>query len=300
MTAERTSPRVGVIGIRDGWSSQRLTAAVAKHTGEDALIDLAHVALDLNTGRVTCGRFSLNDFDALVIKKLGERYSPELLDRLEILYHLSQRGVRIFSDPAALMRLLDRLSCTITLRLGDIPMPTTVITEDVDEAVAAIQRLERVVLKPLYTSKARGMEVVEAGDDAREQVAAFKADGNPVMYIQQLVDLPGRDLGVVFLGGEYLACYSRVAHDQSWHTSSSKGGKYQPHEPSPEVVALAQRAQALFGLDFTCVDVAETAAGPLVFEVSAFGGFRGLLKANGIDAAERYAAYVFEELRHGD
>jgi ribosomal protein S6--L-glutamate ligase len=47
---------------------------------------------------------------------------------------------------------------------------------------------------------------------------------------------------------------------------------------------------------FTCVDVVETANGPLVYEVSAFGGFRGLLEANGIDMAERYAQYVLERI----
>jgi ribosomal protein S6--L-glutamate ligase len=52
-------------------------------------------------------------------------------------------------------------------------------------------------------------------------------------------------------------------------------------------------------LDFTCVDVAETNEGPLVFEVSAFGGFRGLLDANGIDAADVFSSYVVDKLNHG-
>ena len=45
-------------------------------------------------------------------------------------------------------------------------------------------------------------------------------------------------------------------------------------------------------MDFTTVDVAETADGPIVFEVSAFGGFRGALEGAGIDAAAAYADYA--------
>ncbi|MCK5438072.1 MAG: ATP-grasp family protein, partial [Desulfobulbaceae bacterium] len=55
---------------------------------------------------------------------------------------------------------------------------------------------------------------------------------------------------------------------------------------------LAYKAQSLFGLDFTCVDVALTSAGPFVFEVSAFGGFRGILEAGNIDAAKAYTEYA--------
>jgi tetrahydromethanopterin:alpha-L-glutamate ligase len=285
-----------VIGVHDGWSSQRLAEAVRQETGGSAIIDLSDVALHLDDGRVLYNGGDLCDFDALIIKKLGRRYAPELLDRLEVLHYLDERGTRVFSRPAALMRLLDRMSCTVMLRLAEIPMPPTVITESVDRAVAAVADFGQAVLKPLYTSKARGMQVVEAGSAARDQIEGFRAAGNRVLYIQQKVALPGYDLGIVFLGGEYLASYRRVAHDTSWHTSTSRGGKYQACDPSNEIIALAQRAQAPFELDFTSVDIVETEDGPLVFEVSAFGGFRGLREANGIDAAEHYVRHVLKRL----
>jgi ribosomal protein S6--L-glutamate ligase len=44
------------------------------------------------------------------------------------------------------------------------------------------------------------------------------------------------------------------------------------------------------------VDVVETPDGAAIYEVSAFGGFRGLLDACGIDAAEVYAEYVLEKI----
>jgi ribosomal protein S6--L-glutamate ligase len=49
-------------------------------------------------------------------------------------------------------------------------------------------------------------------------------------------------------------------------------------------------------LDFTCVDIAKTEEGMFVFEVSAFGGFRGLKEAFGIDAAGLYLDHVMKEL----
>jgi tetrahydromethanopterin:alpha-L-glutamate ligase len=230
----------------------------------------------------------------VVVKKIAEVYSPDALDRVELLRVLAGSGVRVFSRPQSMSPLINRLSGTVKLQLGGIPMPATVVTESVEEACATLARFGAMIAKPLYTSKARGMLLLRDSTDEAElraTLAAFK-QANPVMYLQQLVDIPGRDLGVVFLGGEYLATYARVRGEASWTTSTSAGGKYEPHQPSQAILDLAAKAQALFELDFTCVDVVETREGPKVFEVSAFGGFRGLEEACGIDAAGAYADHV--------
>jgi tetrahydromethanopterin:alpha-L-glutamate ligase len=196
--------------------------------------------------------------------------------------------------------LINRLSCTVTLRNAGIPMPQTVITEDVLLAKEAVQRFGRVVLKPLYSTKARGMITVDASDaDMEEKISVFKQT-NSVMYIQQMVDIPGRDLGVVFLGGKYLATYARQGSKDSWNTTINSGGHYEAYEPSAEILQMAEKAQLPFSLDFTCVDVVETSNGPMVFEVSAFGGYRGLQDAHGIDAAKLYTDYVIDILNAGN
>jgi len=287
--------KIGVVGTRGGWSSELLADTVAERTGYRLLVDMERVCLDLDEGTVRAEGVDLGSLDALIIKKIGARYSPDLLDRLEVLRFLAQRGMPIFSSPMSIMRVLDRLSCTVTLRLGQIPMPPTTITESVDEALGAVGRYGAAVFKPLFTSKARGMTVVEHGPGARAAIEAFHAE-NPIMYLQQKIELPGRDLGVVFLGGTYLTTYARCGTG-AWNTTTESGGRYAPATPSPEVVDMAERAQALFDLDFTCVDVVESAAGPVVFEVSAFGGFRGIQDACGLDAAAMYADYVMEKIR---
>jgi len=293
-----TAPRIGVIGVPGGWSSEKLTDAVIARAGAGILINMSRVEANLSNGKVLFGDVDLLTFDALIVKKIDSIYSPSDLDRLEILRFLEGKGVAIFSKPDNLLRLVNRLACTITLRNAGVPMPETVITEDVDAALRAVPEFGRAILKPLYSTKARGMMVVDAREnDWENTVHEFKAD-NKVIYLQKMIDIPGQDLGVVFLGGRYLSTYARVAGGESWNTTRLSGGKYAAHEPSQEVLNLAEQAQAPFGLDFTCVDVVETADGPKVFEVSAFGGFRGLLDANGTDAASLLADYVVNEVHN--
>lgn len=290
-----TELKIGVIGIPGKWSTEALADAVEARTGFRRVIDMGAVVLNLDTGALLHDGEDLCSYDALIIKKISEIYSPHVLDRLELLRVAEARGVRVFSRPEAILRLIDRLACTVSLRLADIPMPRTRVTEDLAQAEAAVTAYGSAVFKPLYSTKARGMCVISAGPDAAAQIADFAAE-NPVMYIQEKRDLSGQDLGMVFLNGKYLCTYARVSAGDTWNTTIHSGGKYASYEPDEALIELARRAQAPFGLTFTTVDVALTDAGPIVFEVSAFGGYRGVKEGCGLDAAGLVTDHVIAEV----
>lgn len=292
------NPKIGVIGIPGKWSTETLADAVEARTGFRLVIDMAEVALDLASGQLLFRGQDLCRLDGLLVKKISAEYNPNTLDRLELLRVAEAAGVRVFSRAERILRLIDRLSCTVTLRNAGIPMPETRVTEDLATATQAVRDFGSAVFKPLYSTKARGMTVIHAQQSRTEieaQILAFRAE-HPMMYIQRKVELPGRDLGMVFLAGEYLGTYARVPQTNAWNTTIHSGGRYAAHEPPQTFVDLAERAQAPFGMDFTTVDVAETDQGPIVFEVSAFGGFRGALEGIGLNAAERYSEYALAEL----
>lgn len=293
-----TDLNIGVVGIPGKWSTDTLADVVETRTGRRIVVDMGRVELDLAGGRLLHGDIDLCMLDGLIVKKISSTYSPATLDRLEMLRVAEACGVRVFSPANNILRLVDRLSCTVTLRNAGIAMPETRVTEDIDLAVGSVADFGSAVFKPLYSTKARGMCVIDHTQDeakVRNRIRAFQAE-NPVMYIQRRVELPGRDLGMLFLAGDYLGCYARVPQDDAWNTTIESGGRYAAHQPTAQEIELAHRAQALFGMDFTTVDVAETEDGPIVFEVSAFGGFRGAREGIGIDVAELYVDYVIRNL----
>jgi len=290
--------KIGVIGIPGKWSTETLADAVQAKTGFRMVIDMADVSLDLERNELYCGADNLCQLDALVVKKISAVYSPATLDRLELLRVAEQAGVRVFSPAQSMLRLIDRLSCTVTLRNAGIPMPDTRVTEDIPAAIQAVREFGSAVFKPLYSTKARGMTIIDDDQDdiALERAIRNFSTDNPMMYIQRKINLPGRDLGMVFLAGRYLGTYARVPQGDAWNTTIHSGGRYEPHTPADDVIELAYRAQDLFNMDFTTVDVAETDTGPIVFEVSAFGGFQGAKDGIGIDAAALYVEHVMKEI----
>ncbi len=290
--------RIGVVGVPGKWSTESLADALEARTGFRLVIDIRKVSLDLEQGALWYEDENLCTLDGLAIKKISTQYSPETLERLDLLRVAEAAGVRCFSGVSNVHRLVDRLSCTINLRNARIPMPPTTITERIDTAIDAVSRYGEAVLKPLFSTKARGMVVLSASQGERElteRISAFRAE-NPIMYVQQKLNLAGEDYGVVFIGDEYLCTYSRVGAKGNWNTTINSGGKYRAHDAQAEVIDLARQAHGIFDLDYTTVDVAVTEIGPVVFEVSAFGGFRGVLEGCGIDAAERYATYMLSQL----
>jgi ribosomal protein S6--L-glutamate ligase len=293
-----TDLKIGVVGIEGKWSTEVLADAIEQCTGFRLVIDIEQVVANLTDRQVLYKGFNLCELDGIVIKKISQTYSPAMLDRLEILRFVESCQCRIFSPPESIIRLVDRMACTVTLAQADIPMPPTLITEHQDAALEAVIRYKESILKPLFSTKAKGMEIIQANQSEKKLRAQLDAyhQQHGFYYIQKKLELPGQDLGLMFLGGEYQGAYARVSGNTSWNTTIANGGKYAPATPSDEIIDIASKAQSLFKLDFTTVDIAETHDGPVCFEVSAFGGFKGAKEGLGINIAEKYANYVVHKL----
>lgn len=291
--------RIGVVGIPGKWSTESLADAIEQKTGFRLVIDIEKVVADLSVPNVMFQDNCLCELDGIIIKKISETYSPTVIDRLEILRFVEKCGVKIYSNPAEIIRLVDRMSCTISLTKADVPMPPTTITEDIEQAYKAVKSYEEAILKPLFSTKARGMIVLKASQKKealmKDLEQYYQQQG--FFYIQKKLELPGQDLGLVFLDGEYQGAYARVKSSGSWNTTINSGGKYAKAEPSKEIIKMAKKAQSVFNLSYTTVDIAETEQGPVCFEVSAFGGFKGAKEGLGLDMADAYADYVIKQLK---
>lgn len=291
-------PRIAVIGNPGKWSTEVLADALEERTGFRLVTDLASTELDFSRGQLHSSGHNLCELNGIIIRKVGTTYNPVILERLEMLRVAEESGVRFFNSANSLIRLLDRLACSVTLHNNKIPMPPTLVTESVETAIKQIDQWGQAILKPLFSTKARGMQVLSSRNEKllRSQLVRYKAR-HPLLYLQQYIDLQGEDMALTFINGNYQGAYSRIAGNKSWNTTINSGGRYGPCSPTPEMIQIAQRAQAAFNLDYATVDMAQTQDGPVVFEVSALGGFKGAHIGSGINLAERLADYAVNTLR---
>jgi len=292
-------PRVAVAGVPGAWSSERLAAALRAAGAESEIIELARCQLRLPDGRLCHQDRLVDDLDGVAVKKIGDTAEGWVVqERIALLRHLEATGVAVLSEPDRLERAVNRYRMTLELARAGLPVPETVITEDAAQAAAVVEEFGTAVLKPLFTSKGRGMRLLVKGEGVAEALEAHRDAGAGPYYLQRFVRHPGRDLGIAVLDGQFLGAYWRVAGADRWMTTIHAGGRYAPADPPEAAVDLAVRAARHFGLVFTGVDLVETPdVGFAVLEVSAFGGFRGLEVACGIDAAARLAGVLLARLR---
>jgi ribosomal protein S6--L-glutamate ligase len=287
--------KIWVAGMPGGWSSERMTSTLSKLKIETFLFPLSECTLNLKTGVVSWEGEDLSGLDGIVVRKLGDSVDPLTPFRVNLLHQLSSRGVRVFSSPQAIEEANDRYRMSLKLSQAGVPIPETVVTESVDEAARVVERWEKAVLKPLFTSKGRGMLLLDSEEAYRLTLKHWQDEQKFPFYLQKYI--PARyDIGVALLGKQILGAYQRVAPDHdAWQTTIRSGGHYEPFSPNSEVAEFACRAADPFGLDFTVVDIVPCGEEYLVYEVSAFGGFSGLW-ACGIDAASIYANYILVHL----
>jgi ribosomal protein S6--L-glutamate ligase len=293
--------RVAVVGEPGAWSTERLASAVRAEGVEAVVVDLSRCALELPAGRVRWAGRPLDDLDGAVVKKIGTTTDGAgFAARVHLLRALGRAGVPVVSEPDRLAVAADRYRMTLELAAAGVPMPETVVTDDAGEAAAAVERFGIAVLKPLFTSKGRGMARLRAGAGVAALLEGHRAAHGGPFYLQRFVPHPGRDLGVAVLEGRCLGAYWRVAADEQWMTTILSGGRYAPAAPPAEAVEIAERAARHFGLVFTGVDLIERPDGGwAVLEVSAFGGFRGLAVALGLDPAPLVARAALERFGAG-
>ena len=288
--------RVMVAGTPGAWSSETLAGAL-RDLGTDSFVaNTSELVHDLESGEVTRGGAPLGQLDAVVVKKLGDAYDHSTENRLLVLEEIERGGVTVFSSPRCMRDAVNRYRMSFLLRAAGLPMPRTRVTESTEAALSVVDEWGDVVLKPVFTSKGRGMVRLRSRSDAEPELAAWQMASRGPMYLQEFVPNAGRDLAVAVLGDEVVGSYYRVAEAGEWMTTTSAGGHYEPAEITRDVQTLALEAARVFGLAFTSVDMVESDGGWLVYEVSAFGGFTGLRDACGVHGAALYARYVMEML----
>jgi len=289
---------IAVAGIPNAWSTEMLMDALSERGVTSYIIQLSECCHDLQEHRVTWKGEDLTRLDAVVIKKIGDLDPQHVENRIVMLKALEQSGVHVISSSDAISAAVNRYRMSWLLCEAGITIPRTIVTESVEEAVSAITHFGRAVLKPLFTTKAAGMQLLSARPELERYLYQFKKDWAGPFYLQEFIESSGRDIAVVLLDDRIIGSFCRVAAPGEWKTTTAAGGHYEPWSLDEDSAQLAVKAAKTFGLAFTSVDMVKGPEAWLVYEVSAFGGFRGLWNAYEINAAELYADYVINRINN--
>ena len=197
---------------------------------------------------------------------------------------LEAAGHEVVNSAAATALCGDKWRTSVALAGAGLPTPRTVLALTPEAALDALEELGGpAVIKPLVGSWGRLVARVPDRATAEallQYVAALPSPQSHVVYLQELVEKPGRDIRVGVAGGEVIGAVYR--RSDGWRTNVALGAQVELCTDTEEFGPLALAAAEATGARIAGVDLIEDVDGrPQVLEVNAGLEFSGLQQALG-------------------
>ena len=239
------------------------------------------------------------DVDAGIVRSLGMHLTLETyVRRLGVLEALSVKAF-VINKPEAISCTRDKWRSLLRLALNNIPVPTTVITENPFTAKRFCEKYGKIVYKPLMGSLGLGSTLLNDPDLAYHVTRNLTSLRIP-SYYQVFLDKPGYDFRVFVVGDQVIGAMKRVV-ESGWKTNIAQGarGVKVDYSEYPEVFEMAIKSVKVLKLDYAGVDIAfdKTTENYYVLEVNAFPQWQGLKTATGVDVAKHIVSYVIDKCR---
>ncbi|HMK94050.1 MAG TPA: RimK family alpha-L-glutamate ligase [Candidatus Limnocylindrales bacterium] len=241
------------------------------------------------------GTSILDDLDALIIRPIGRGSLEELVFRMDMLYKLERQGFYLVNPPEAIEHCVDKYDILALLEDVGVPVPRTLATESVNEALKAFNELGGdVVVKPVFGSRGQGATRV---NDIEIADTIFKAITfhHGVIYMQEFVRHGHSDIRAFVVGDRVIASMRRVA--QGWKTNYSQGAKPAPAKISKEFEDLAMKSAKAVGCKVGGVDILEGPQGPRIVDVNSQPGWKGLQMVTKVNIAEGIVDFILSDLK---
>ena len=291
-----------VITDPDDWTANAFMTNIRKRGANAIPINLSTLSASISDSDFAIFDTDLNDILALntiIVRDVGISFALEQISfKFDLLRQFETANIPVMNSPTAIQNAANKFFSFYLFKQAQLPIPRTVITSDLGVALKTTKELGNVVAKPIFGSQGKGIVKLESTQPDLKQKLATLLKKRGVLYLQQFVPNPGRDIRVFVVGEEALGAIYRISQTGSFISNLSQGGTALMCDLTEEMRALAVNAAKAVGADFAGVDLIEGEEGLFVLEVNATPSGKGIKVACGIDVTERIIGRIFErELR---
>jgi ribosomal protein S6--L-glutamate ligase len=290
--------KVGVISKKATyWSTKALLKAIRTQGHEPTFIKTDEVRLVVaGKDEAISNGTSLQSQDVL-IPRIGRSmtdFGQMLLRQLELMH------VRTTLTSNGLITARNKFLALQSLREAGITVPRTILLASRPNLVEAGHLVRYpAVLKILSGTQGVGVMRVKSIEETASIVDTLKFFGE-VVCLQEYIPNPGVDIRALVVGDRVVGSMKRIAPHNEWRANMHLGAKGVPIELDDHAQKVAVKSTKAVGLEISGVDMIFRGDTPYVLEVNASPGFRGLLQATGVNAADAMVEYAVEKAKAGD
>jgi len=289
------SLRVAIFADETGWHTRQLQAALRARGAIGRCVDLADCRIDTTAGwhGLAIPGFGRELPDAALVRGIAGGTFEQVTKRLGVLHALRELGVPVYNDARAIERSVDKSMTSLLLHAAGVATPPTWASESAVEAQRIVMRESAaghaLVLKPLFGSQGKGLQLVGLVDGVHRPLPALDTAYGALAYLQRFVppaERPGYDFRVLVIGGRAVTAMRRVS--EHWIHNVAQGARCVATELTPALAHLAERAAETLAMDYAGVDIVpspDATGGPLVIEVNGVAAWQGLQRVTPFNIA---------------
>jgi len=257
-----------VVTDPEDWTARALIEAARGEGFLPLILDLRNAEVSINSKTYfKAGDTCLSDLDAVLVRDVGAGTLEGVSFRFDILRELEAEGIPVINSPEAIQNAANKYHASWLLAKAGLPVPETEAVQSTGAALKVISRFGDAVIKPVFGYKGKDIvrvrnEEVLFSDRKSQPVPVEKAleallAERGMLYIQEFIENPGRDIRAFVVAGRTVGAIYRRAPAGSWVNNLSQGGSADRCVLSEEQKILAEKAAEAIGTVFAGVDIIE-------------------------------------------
>ena len=269
------------------YSTRRLMEAALTRGHDVRILDHVRCFMDITSEKPSVHHreeeFDHDHFDA-VIPRIGASVS---FYGCAVVRQFEMMGVYCVNESVAITRARDKLRSLQLLSRKGIGIPATSFANSPDDVGGLIREVggAPLVIKLLEGTQGIGVVLAETRKAAESVIQAFMGMNTNILVQEFIKEAGGSDIRCFVVGNKVIAAMKRQAPEGEFRSNLHRGGTASVIKLTPKERATAIRAAKVMGLNVAGVDLLRSQRGPLVMEVNASPGIRGIEEATGIDVA---------------
>lgn len=261
---------------RDLYSTKRLVAAIKARGHQAYVIDTLRCYMNITSRKpsIHYKGIELKNFDA-VIPRIGASitfYGAAVVRQFEM------QGVFCVNESVAITRARDKLRCLQLLSRKGVGLPITGFAHSPDDVQDLIKMVggPPLVIKLLEGTQGIGVVLTETQKATESVIEAFLGLKANILIQEYIKESRGEDLRCFVIDGKVVAAMKRQAVAGEFRSNLHRGGSPSLTKINAAERNMAIKAAKITGLNVAGVDVLRSERGPLIMEVNASPGLKGI------------------------
>jgi len=231
-----------------------------------------------------------NGFDA-IIPRIGTKVTRH---GVAIVKQFEMNGIFSTARSLSISRARNKIRTLQILARKGIPMPETLFAINPDNIKEQIEILggAPVIIKLQEGTQGLGVILAESKKSAKSIIDTFYKMDTSILIQEYIEESNGEDIRIFVVGNRIVASMKRTSDLEEFRSNVHRGGDTEAIKPTAKEQFIALNATKHLGLGVAGVDIIRSNKGPLLIEVNASPGLRGIEAATEVNVAKEIIMFV--------